>query len=60
MPPETKKDRYWDGFADGAEFVNRLYFETDLDEMGLHAIIEEHINRIRNNKKGVLIEGGGS
>ena len=52
MPSKIKEDRYWGGFADGAEFVNRLFFETDLDEMGLHAIIEEHIKRLRDNKKG--------
>ena len=51
MPSKIKEDRYWEGFADGAEFVNKLYFETDLDETGLHTIMDEHIKRLQDNKK---------
>jgi len=45
-----KSDRYWEGFADGAEFSNRLWRETDMDESVLGKILEEHIGRIRDLK----------
>lgn len=45
-------DKYWEGFADGAEFANRLWGETSADEMFLKDIIGEHIERIRGINKG--------
>lgn len=47
----NNQDRYWIGFADGAEFANRLWGNTTVDDMYLNQIIDEHIERIRGNKK---------
>lgn len=45
-----EKDKYWEGFADGIEFANRLWGDTTADEMMLKEILEEHVSRIRKKK----------
>mgnify|MGYP006910747576 CR=1 FL=1 len=45
------KDKYWEGFADGMEFANRLWSDTDIDDSTLGSILEEHIDRIRDRIK---------
>ena len=46
-----EKDRYWEGFADGIEFTNRLWADTTADEMTLKSVLDEHIDRIRDKEK---------
>jgi len=41
------KDKYWEGFADGVEFASKLWGDTDVDEMTLRSLLEEHVDRIR-------------
>lgn len=45
------KDKYWEGFADGVEFANRLWADSTVDELTLRSLLEEHVTRIKERIK---------